>query len=163
MLVHFMLALTGCVLTCDTGIVTFDDCSGQTGDPIVSRVLVNDAPFAADDLPAAVVIIRSQADLDSFWQTEGLVASGEPAAVVDFGSEQVVAATHDAVSCHSGEWISEFYVSTTDANRLMARVSVDGVCGFCDTGSQPVLDVWATPIGGVDRCRVGSECDASCP
>lgn len=144
--------------TLDSGEVAFDECGTGLGAVLASRVLVCAASVPDGDSSGEVVVIRDQAALDTFWETAGLISAGEPVPVVDFGSEQIVGYGRNACSCKSRRWISGFYVSAADGSRWMAKITDDGLCATCDTTAEPVMDVWAMPIGDVDTCEAGQEC-----
>lgn len=147
---------------CDTATVPFDECGVHTNEHVASRLLVDRAILGEAVTFGVVTIVRSQTDLDAFWETSGLAASGEAVPGIDFGTEQVVAYGFIDLGCKSTKGIAGFYVSGSDSTRWVAEVAVTCVFASCDTVASPALNVWATPIGDIDLCERGEECQG-CP
>jgi hypothetical protein len=139
-----------------------DECAGILGlEEAPERVLQ-----AVEDLGAvsanAFTVLRSEAELQPFWTDSGLTAAGIAPPEVDFSTQQLVAFSHDAVSCHSNLAVGGFYALAADAGELVARIDTDLQCETCDTGARWVLDVWVTRAAPLSVCRLGTEC-VGCP
>ena len=147
---------------CDTAKVSFNDCSGQIGDRLSARLLVDQAVTQQIVSLERFTIIRTEVDLDAFWQSSGLAGIGEPMPAVDFAAEEVAAFGSDDLSCHSGKSVNGFYASPSDPASWIADVEVTCVFASCDTTGSPALSVWALPIGDIGTCERGEECQG-CP
>ncbi len=149
---------------CEEHDVDVLECSGVLGaseeaESIVASQEGLDGPGWAGE---GLTVVRTDAELLTFWETSGLQAASTPLPTVNFATHQVVAFQRDAVTCHSNTRLHGFYALAADGGELAARLDVELQCEQCDTGARWVLDVWITRVASLTTCREGTEC-VGCP
>lgn len=143
---------------CEAGTVQpVDECAGRLGSEVPTRLLVDGSPDGTATT-GVFEVFRSQAELDSFWSTSGMAASGAAVPTVDFTTEQVVVWARNEITCDGHEVLRGFYVDAADPAKIVASVERAYACSGCDTGPVYVIDVWATPVAELGDCRFGEEC-----